>query len=464
MKNMRIRETPNQIDKSIELIGWAHRIRSHGKIVFIDLRDLTGILQIVVAEKELLRVVDNIKEEYLIKVVGTIKKRPEKLINPNILTGTIELEPAQLSILSELKADLPFQVFEDTLNVDEALRLEYRYLDLRTERMRNNIIMRANITKFFRDFLSEQDFIEIETPTLTKGTPEGSREYIVPSRIYPGKFFVLPQSPQQYKQLLMISGFEKYFQIARCYRDEDQRGDRQPEFTQLDIEMSFVSKDDVIQLIEIMLKELVIKLYPDKKLTFSDFKKMSYEDAMEKYGTDKPDLRKDKGNNDELAFCWVVDFPLFEWSSSEGKLVSSHHPFTKPTDKDIDKLREKPLEVKSDTYDLVLNGFEIGGGSIRIHDGKLQKTIFSILGLSDKDIQKRFGHLIKAFSFSPPPHGGIALGLDRIVAVLQNEPNIREVIAFPKTGTSKDPLTGAPTELPESTLKELNIKTTKPKA
>jgi len=460
---MCIRDSIKHTNKSVELIGWVHTIRSHGKIIFIDLRDITGIIQIVVYKANLLEIAKNIKEEYLIKVNGTLKKRPEKLINPNILTGNIELEPTKLEVISKLTSDLPFQVSEDTSNVDESLRLEYRYLDLRTERMRNNIIMRANITKYFRDFLSDQNFIEIETPTLTKGTPEGSREYIVPSRIYPGKFFVLPQSPQQYKQMLMISGFEKYFQIARCYRDENQRGDRQPEFTQLDMEMSFVTKEEIMQLVEDMMKKLVSKLYPEKKATFKEFKRMSYAEALGKYGTDKPDLRKDKSDDEELAFCWVVDFPLFEWSSSEGKIVSSHHPFTKPSDRDLAKIKEKPLEVKSDSYDLVLNGFEIGGGSIRIYDGGLQKTIFSILGLSDNEIRSRFGHLIKAFSFSPPPHGGIALGLDRVVAILQNEPNIREVIAFPKLGSSKDPLTGAPTELPESTLKELNIKTTKPK-
>ncbi|MFH1565908.1 MAG: amino acid--tRNA ligase-related protein [bacterium] len=460
MKRILVKDSVNHIGKSIELIGWAYTIRSHGKIIFIDLRDITGTLQIVVDKPSLLEIVENIKEEYLIKVKGVMKKRPEKLINKKILTGHVEMELEKLEVVSKINLELPFQISSDTYNVDESLRLEYRYLDLRTERMRKNIIMRANITKYIRDFLSLDNFIEIETPTLTKGTPEGSREYIVPSRIYPGKFFVLPQSPQQYKQMLMISGFEKYFQIARCYRDEDQRGDRQPEFTQLDLEMSFVDKEGVMNIIEIMMKGLVDKLYPDKKLTHKDFKKLSHKEALEKYGSDKPDLRKDKKDSNELAFCWVTDFPLFEWSDSEKKIVSSHHPFTKPLDSDLSNLKKEPLKVRSDSYDLVLNGLEIGGGSIRITDGDLQETIFSILGLSKEEIKRRFGHLIKAFSFSPPPHGGIALGMDRIVALLQNEPNIREVIAFPKTGTSKDPLTGAPTELPEDTLKELNIKNT----
>jgi len=324
--------------------------------------------------------------------------------------------------------------------------------------MANNIKTRHKFNIFIRDYLDKKAFIEIETPILTKGTPEGAREFIVPSRLTKSSFFVLPQSPQQYKQLLMVAGFEKYFQLARCFRDEDQRGDRQPEFTQLDIEMSFAEEEDVLALTEQMMVALVSELFPEKKISKNPFPRIEYAEAMKKYQTDKPDLRKNKDDQNELAFAWIVDFPLFEKTENSKGLTSSHHPFTRPKDSDMTLLEKDPAKVRASAYDLVLNGFEIGGGSIRIHEKDLQKTIFKILGISDAEVASRFGHLLRAFEYSPPPHGGIALGIDRVLSILLEEPNIREVIAFPKTGDAKDPMTGAPTPLPEILLKEAGVK------
>jgi len=324
--------------------------------------------------------------------------------------------------------------------------------------MKNNLILRAKVCKFIRDFLTEKGFIEIETPCLTKGTPEGSREYIVPSRLHPGKFYVLPQSPQQFKQLLMVAGIEKYFQIVRCFRDEDPRGDRQQEFTQLDIEMSFVEQEDVLQLTEKLWIELIKNICPEKKINQIPFPRLTYQQAMEKYKTDKPDLRENKKNTNELAFCWINDIPLFEYSQTEKKIVSQHHPFTRPHNEDLSLLDKDPLNVRAYAYDIVLNGYELGGGSVRIHQQDLQKKIFKILGLSKRETEKRFGHILRAFEYGCPPHAGIAPGLDRLVMLLANEPNIREVIAFPKTGDARDLMMDAPSELPPEQLEEVHIK------
>ena len=347
--------------------------------------------------------------------------------------------------------------------------MEYRYLDLRDPKMQKNLMKRSEVLRFFGNYLKDQKFIEIETPSLTKGTPEGAREFVVPSRKHPGKFYVLPQSPQQFKQLLMVAGFERYFQIARCFRDEDSRGDRQPEFTQLDIEMSFVDEDDVMNLIEKMLINLVKKIFPEKKISNEPFPKIGYDKAMAKYKTDKPDLRKDKNNPDELAFAWMVNMPLLEYSQTDKKWVSSHHPFTSPAENSEEILAGKPKDtefgkIKARAYDLVLNGCEIGGGSIRIHQRELQNKIFEILGLKEAEIEARFGHMLKAFEYGAPPHGGIALGLDRLMMILMNESSIREVIAFPKTGDDRDLLVGAPSEINDSQLKELHISITTAKA
>ncbi len=322
--------------------------------------------------------------------------------------------------------------------------------------MKNNIILRHKVVKFCRDWLDKRGFLEIETPYLTKGTPEGAREYVVPSRLHKGKFYVLPQAPQQFKQLLMIAGFEKYFQFARCFRDEDPRADRQPEFTQLDLEMSFVEENDILNFIEELFIDLIKNIFPSKKITQIPFPRISYKEAIEKYKTDKPDLRKDKKDRDELSFCFIVDFPLFELQ--EGKLVAKHNPFTKPKEEDLDLLDKNPEKVLAHQYDFVCNGYELGGGAIRINQRSLQEKIFKILGLKEKEIKNKFSHLLEALEYGAPPHGGIAIGLDRLVAVLANEPNIREVIAFPKTSDAKDIMMGAPSEIDEEQLKELGIK------
>ena len=322
--------------------------------------------------------------------------------------------------------------------------------------------MRSKVINFMRNFYDNAGFVEIETPMLTKGTPEGSREYVVPSRIHKGEFYVLPQSPQQSKQLLMVAGIERYFQVAKCFRDEDQRGDRQPEFTQFDLEVSFSSQEDIMRDYEKCMIEMVEKLYPEKKIKEMPFPILTYNESMEKYGNDKPDLREDKNDSNELAFCWIVDFPLFE-KNDAGEIGAVHHPFTSPSDKDIELLETDPMKALSKTFDIALNGSEVGGGSMRIHSKKIQHKIFEILGLKEESIQARFGHMLEAFSFGAPPHGGMAVGLDRLIMLLQGEPNIREVIAFPKTGEAQDLMMGSPSELSEEQLIEAGIKVVKKK-
>ena len=351
----------------------------------------------------------------------------------------------------------PFEVRKSSEGVGEEVRLKYRYMDLRTERMKNNLELRHKVTKFIRDYYDEQRFIEVETPSLTKGTPEGAREFLVPSRLHAGDFYVLPQSPQQFKQLLMVGGIDRYFQIVKCYRDEDQRGDRQPEFTQLDVEMSFVDQEDVISMTEEMLIKLVQTVTPEKKITQIPFPRITYAESMEKYGNDKPDLRKDKTDDNELAFVWVTDFPMYEKTENK-EMQAMHHPFTSPHPDDVDKLETDPYAVRSVAYDVALNGYEIGGGSIRITDPSLQQKIFKVLGLNDEQIEAKFGHIITAFQYGVPPHGGLAFGLDRLIMILAGEPNIREVIAFPKTGDARDPMMDAPGPIDPKRLKEANIK------
>ncbi|MDD5693365.1 MAG: aspartate--tRNA ligase, partial [Patescibacteria group bacterium] len=309
-----------------------------------------------------------------------------------------------------------------------------------------------------RDYLNTQDFWEIETPSLTNGTPEGAREYIVPSRLQEGKFYVLTQSPQQFKQLLMVGGIEKYYQIARCFRDEDQRGDRQPEFTQLDMEMSFVGQEDILNLLEKMMISMIKSVFPEKKISATPFPRITYKESIQIYKSDKPDLRKNKKDENELSFCWIIDFPMFEYSDLEKKTVAIHHPFTRPKDEDIELLDKKPLDVRASAYDLVLNGTELGSGSLRIHESSLQEKVFEILELKRDETKTRFGHMLEAFEYSPPPHGGFAFGLDRLLAVILNQKSIREVIAFPKTGDAKDPLMGAPEVVSEKVLREAHIK------
>lgn len=461
MKRDMIKYLNDKVGQETNISGWVHTRRDHGKIVFFDVRDMTGLLQVVfIPGSKAYEKISDIRPEWVVTILGKINKRPENMINSDIDTGAIEMEAMDIEILNESKTP-PFEIDKDTSLVDEELRLKYRYLDLRSKRMQDNITLRHEITRFIREYLYKKDFREIETPFLTKSTPEGAREYIVPSRLYPGEFYVLPQSPQQFKQLLMVGGIERYFQIVRCFRDEDQRGDRQPEFTQLDIEMSFIEQEDIFDLIEPMMIEMVKKLVPDKKISQVPFPKITYKESMEKYKTDKPDLRKNKNDKDELAFTWIVDMPMFKYSKTDKKIVSTHHLFTSPNKEDINLLDKEPEKVRAYQYDLSLNGFEIYSGSIRIHEKSLQQKVFDLLKIPKDEAKRRFGHMLEAFEYGAPPHGGIAAGIDRIAAVLAGEKVIREVMAFPKTGDARDPMMGAPSQVSQQQLNDVHIELSK---
>lgn len=455
-----IKDLKDNVGNEINIAGWVHVRRDQGKMVFFDMRDMTGLVQCVAlpTRTEVIEKAKEIRPEWVLKVIGIVNKRPEKNINAGILNGDVELEVTLIEVLNKAETT-PFQINENTSGINEDIRMKYKYLDLRTERMQKNIRMRDKIISFFRNYMHKNDFIEIETPILMKGTPEGSREYVVPSRLFNGQFYALPQSPQQFKQLCMVAGFERYFQIARCMRDEDTRGDRQPEFTQLDFEMSFVTQEDILKYTEAMFIELVKNIYPEKRITKIPFPRISYAESMEKYGSDKPDLRENKEDPNELAFCWVLDFPMFE-KTDEGELQAVHHPFCSIKEEDKDKFLkgEDMFSIRANAYDLVLNGYELSSGSIRIHEREIQKKVFDLLKISEEEQQRKFGHMLEAFTYGAPPHGGFAPGIDRIVMILQNEPNIREVIAFPKTGEGRDLMMGSPSEISEKQLKELGIK------
>lgn len=467
MSRVFINDLHSHVGNEVTVKGWVSVRRDQGKMIFLDIRDFTGVVQGVCLpfNKDALEVGNLLRTEWVVEVTGNINKRPEKNIQDDKANGDIELEIKNITVLNE--ANTPtFDISTDGKEVGEDVRLSHRYLDLRRERMQENIRARDKIATLVREYLHAEKFVEIETPVLSNPTPEGARSYLVPFRKSPGEFYALPQSPQQYKQLLMASGFERYFQFAKCYRDEDGRGDRQPEFTQMDLEMSFTDREEMMQLNEQALIDIVTKLYPHKKIQTIPFPRMSYDEAMSKYGNDRPDIREDKNDPDLLAFLWVVDFPFFVKTADNdnpealGEWTFSHNPFSRPIDEHMGNLRNKKDigSIKTSQYDITLNGYEIGGGSIRNHSSDDLRCVLEILGYDESKIESNFGHMISAFKTGVPPHGGIAWGFDRLVMLLQNEPNIREVMAFPKNGEGRDLMVATPIAPGAKALNELKLK------
>jgi aspartyl-tRNA synthetase len=453
MKTLYVEQTIEKVGETVELYGWVDSKRDHRKIVFIDLRDRTGTVQVVGGES-----FKDLSEEDVVWVKGEVKKRPDNLINPKIKTGTVEIEAKEMKILNKTKA-LPLPVNSDGREIDEEVRLKYRYLDIRRPRMYKNLALRSKFIDLIRQHLFGKGFLEIETPVLSETTPEGARDFIVPSRLQPGKFYALPQSPQQYKQLLMVGGVEKYFQIARCFRDEDPRADRAyGEFTQLDLEMSFVEREDIMNLIESMIIEVYEKL--NISIKQKPFPVFTYEEAIKKYGADKFDIRTPEEKKKNIqAFAWVIDFPFFE-KTDTGGWTFTHNPFSAPLPQHMDDLLNKKNigGILTSQYDLVCNGYEVGGGSIRNHTPEGLKSVFEIMGLSQEEINLKFGHMIEALSYGAPPHGGIAPGLDRLLTCITGEPSLREVIAYPMTSGGRTSVMKAPSVVSQEKLIELGIK------
>ncbi|MFW6110030.1 MAG: aspartate--tRNA ligase [Patescibacteria group bacterium] len=452
-------QTTEKIGEEINLYGWVNSRRDHGGVVFVDLRDRSGLVQLVCTPEQ----VEDLRNEYVLEVKGEVKQRPESMVNPELKTGEVEIKVGDIEILSKSKTP-PFSIHDDGYEINEKIRMDYRYLDLRRSRMAKNLRQRCKAVQYIRNYLLKRDFCEVETPILSKSTPEGARDFLVPSRLQPGKFYALPQSPQQYKQLLMVAGVERYFQIARCFRDEDPRADRAyGEFTQLDLEMSFVTQEEILQLTEDLFTTMVESIWPEKKIKEKPWPRLSYDDVMKRYDSDKPDLRESPEDPDELAFAWVVDFPLFveqtekDYFHGAGEnLAPSHHMFTAPHPEDVGLLDSNPLEVRGLQHDLVLNGFEVGGGSIRIHQADIQEKVFELIGFGEEQKQE-FEHLLTAFRYGVPPHGGIAPGIDRLLMVILGELSLREVMAFPTSGSGETSVMDAPSEVSSEQLEELGI-------
>ncbi len=460
MDRVLVEDVPKHVGEKILVKGWVHARRDHGKLIFIDLRDRSGLLQVVFwggGEAELFKKADSLRSEFVVTITGTVQKRNETQINPEMPTGAVELGAESLEILAQSQTP-PFEI-TDSSDPGEEVRLKYRYLDLRRERMQKNIRLRSEFVKKCREYLFENNFVEIETPILTEATPEGSRDFVVPSRLNRGSFYALPQSPQQYKQLLMIGGFERYFQIARAIRDEDPRADRGFEHTQVDIEMSFVEQEDVMDTVEAMMIRTVESL--GYKVKEKPFPRFTYAEAMEKFGADKFDLRTEEEKKDPklLAYAWVYKFPFFE-KTDEGGWTFTHNPFSMPVPEHVDMLlkKENVEQILTTQYDLVCNGYESGGGSIRAHTPEILKATYQVMGYSDEQIEDSVGHMLEAFKYGAPPHGGIALGVERNLMNLTGENYLREVQAFPMTGKGQTSVMKGPKPLTDAQLKELGLK------
>ena len=444
---------PSLIGQTVTLCGWLHRRRDHGGLSFFDLRDRSGLAQVVFSAKADAQLHQQAKAfgpEYVLEISGVVQARPKGTENPKLPSGLVEVSARAVSVLNTATPP-PFEI-DDQAETSEEVRMQWRYLDLRRPVSQQKLLLRHRVIHVIRQTMHELGFIDVETPIPTKSTPEGARDYLVPSRLSPGKFFALPQSPQLFKQLLMVAGLERYYQVARCFRDEDLRADRQPEFTQLDLEMSFVEEEDVFGVIEQVISRAFKEALGIELKT--PFERITHREAQEKHKTDKPDLRSPEH---PWAFCWVVEFPLFHWNAETKRWDAEHHPFTAPHPDDAAQLSADPGKVRARAYDLVLNGMELGSGSIRIHQAQMQQQIFKILGLSEETVKERFGFLLQAFAYGAPPHGGFAFGLDRLVALLAGSSSIREVIAFPKTAKAVDPVTDAPSPATPAQLKELGI-------